>query len=245
MNCVILAAGLGSRMRGVSDSKPLSPVGGVPLIEHVVRRAAAGGADAFVVATGHEADRVEAFLTGLAERTGLPIDFARVADWTLPNGHSVLAAADRIEGDYLLLMADHLFDPAIVRGLLEDERDGAALVLAVDRNIAGPLIDIEDATKVALAADGGIAGIGKQLERYDAIDTGVFRATPALADAIRQAVAAGGAGSLSEGVQRLAAAGQALTMDVGAARWIDVDDPRMLALAERLVADEALRDIAA
>ena len=70
MNFLILAAGLGSRLREVSDSKPLTPVRGVPLIEHVVRAAAAGGATRFHVATGHEAERVEAFLSDLATRTG-------------------------------------------------------------------------------------------------------------------------------------------------------------------------------
>jgi choline kinase len=81
--------------------------------------------------------------------------------------------------------------------------------------------------------------IGKTLDAYDAIDTGLFLATPALAEAIRAAIGAGGSGSLSEGVQRLADAGLAVTVDIGAARWIDVDSPAMLALAETFVRDGA------
>ena len=42
MLCLIIAAGHGSRLRSLAPSKPLAPVAGVPLIEHVVRRAAAG-----------------------------------------------------------------------------------------------------------------------------------------------------------------------------------------------------------
>ena len=237
MNCLILAAGLGSRLREVSESKPLTPVGGVPLIEQVIRRAAAGGATRVMVVTGHEAHRVETFLAGLQFRLALPIGWERVEDWTQPNGHSVLTGASVLNGDYLLTMADHLFDPEIVERLLKERPAG--LALAVDRNLSGPLLDIDDATKVEVDDDGRIVRIGKALASYNAIDTGLFRTTPALAEAIRAAIDAGGSGSLSEGVQRLADAGLASTMDIGSARWIDVDSPAMLRLAETFVRDGA------
>ena len=224
MNCLIIAAGHGRRLRAVSPSKPLTPVAGVPLIEHVIRAAAAGGAGAFTIVTGHEAPRLEAFLATL---TDFSIRAVRVADWDLPNGHSVLAGAAAIAGDYLLMMSDHLFDPAIVSRLIA--APAAALTLAVDRDLAGPLLDIDDATKVETGAGGAIARIGKTLETYDAIDTGLFRATPALAAAI------GAGGSLSEGVQRLADAGMAATLDVTGLRWLDVDDAAALAKAEAML----------
>ena len=237
MNCLILAAGFGSRLRGISESKPLTPVAGIPLIEHVIRRAAAGGATRFLVVTGHEAERVEAFLAQLQFRLALPIGWERVEDWNRPNGYSVLAGASALNSDYLLSMADHLFDPAIVARLLE--RRGSRVTLAVDRSLSGPLLDIDDATKVDVASDGRISRIGKALASYNAIDTGLFLATPALAEAIRADIAAGGGGSLSEGMQRLAEAGLASTMDIGTSRWIDVDSPAMLALAETFVRDSA------
>jgi 1L-myo-inositol 1-phosphate cytidylyltransferase len=233
MNCLIIAAGHGSRLRDISPSKPLTPVAGVPLIEHVARAAAAGGATAFTVVTGHEAARLEAFLAVLSERLGLPIATVRIADWDKPNGHSVIAGAAAMSGDYLLTMSDHLFDPAIIRILLA--APPTALTLAVDRDLANPLLDMDDATKVALGPDGAILRIGKTLERFDAIDTGLFRATSALAEAILAAVADGGAGSLSEGVQRLADQGKAMTVEIEGARWLDVDDPVALAKAERML----------
>lgn len=224
MNCLIIAAGHGSRLRAVSSSKPLTPVGGVPLIARVVRAAALGGASAFTVVTGHEGARVEAYLATL---TDFRIRTVRVADWDLPNGHSVLAGAAAIQGDYLLTMADHLFDPEMVRRLIG--APPAELVLAVDRDLAGPLLDMDDATKVETDADGAIVRIGKTLERFDAIDTGLFRATPALAAAI-----GAGGGSLSDGVQRLADLGLAATADVTGLSWLDVDDEAALAKAEAL-----------
>jgi choline kinase len=230
VDCLIIAAGHGSRLREISPSKPLTPVAGVPLIERVIRSAAAGGATRFVVATGHEAARVEAFLAGLP----FDIEPARVADWDLPNGHSVLAGAARIAGDYLLTMSDHLFDPAIVARLIA--APPASLTLAVDRDLDGPLLDMDDATKVQVGEAGAIAAIGKMLTVFDAIDTGVFRVTPALAEAIEAAVAEGKAGSLSDGVQSLAARGEAMTLDVTGCAWLDVDDPIALGKAEAMLA---------
>ena len=234
MNCLILAAGYGSRLRAVSPSKPLTPVGGMPLVEHVIRAALAAGAREFVVVTGHEAERLEAFLAGMRSRLDISLQSVRTPDWDKPNGLSVAAGAALIEGEYLLLMSDHLFDPAIASSLIDTGSRGGALTLAVDRALSGPLLDIEDATKVEVDEGGRIVRIGKTIDRYNAIDTGLFLATPALADAIRDDVACGGGGSLSEGVQRLADQRMAMTLDIGARRWIDVDDPPSLELAEKL-----------
>ncbi len=234
MNCLILAAGQGSRLRELSPSKPLTPVAGIPLIEHVVTAAAAAGARNVLVVTGHEADRLEAFLATLPDRLGIALSWTRTADWTRPNGFSLLSGADRLDGDFLLTMADHLFDPEIARRLLRAAPKDTGLLLAVDRDLASPLLDMDDATKVETGAGGAIVRIGKTLAAFDAIDTGLFRVTPALADALRDDIAAGGGGSLSEGVQRLADQGRAHVVDVTGCRWLDVDDPRSLALAEQL-----------
>ena len=232
MKAIVLAAGLGSRL--AAPSKPLARVAGVPLIAHVVGAAAAGGVTDFTIVTGHAAAPLEAFLAGLAPRLGVTITPVRTGDWTRPNGWSVLTGAARIGGDYLLMMSDHLFDPAIARALI-GRGGGSDLVLAVDRVIGRPGLDLDDATRVKLDAAGRIVAIGKALAEYDAVDTGLFRAGPALAGAIREAIDAGGAGSLSEGVQRLADQGRADTLDVTGRFWLDVDDPPALARAEKML----------
>jgi 1L-myo-inositol 1-phosphate cytidylyltransferase len=224
MNCLILAAGQGSRLRDISDSKPLALVTGRPLIEHVVRAAAEAGAHRFTIVTGHQAEAVEDFAASLGPRLGVELACVRSPDWNLPNGHSVLAGAAAIDGDYLLLMADHLFEAGIARRLLATADPGAGLTLAVDRTLDNSWLDLDDATRVETGPGGAIVRIGKQLERFDAVDTGIFLATPALAQALREAIADGRAGSLSDGVQRLADEGRAGTIDVSGWRWLDVDD---------------------
>jgi choline kinase len=232
MEALIIAAGFGSRLRDISESKPLTPVAGITLLELGVRQAAAAGATRVVVVTGHEAARVEASLPALADRVAIPVVAERVADWSKPNGFSVMAGAARIDGNYLLMMADHIFSAGILKQLARTGGSDRGVTLAIDRRIASPLIDPDDATWVKMDEAGRIRAIGKTIAHYDAVDCGAFLATPELAAAIAEAVGSGRAGSLSDGMQHLADQGRAAAMDIGEAWWLDVDDPRAHALAE-------------
>jgi MurNAc alpha-1-phosphate uridylyltransferase len=60
MKAMILAAGVGERMRPLTDHtpKPLLPVAGVPLIEHQIRRLAQVGFDQLVINVSHLAQQI-------------------------------------------------------------------------------------------------------------------------------------------------------------------------------------------
>ena len=239
MDALIIAAGYGTRLRELSESKPLTPVGGVPLLELGVRQARAAGVQRVVVVTGHQAIEIEKFLPSLSDRVGIPVVSERVLHWSTPNGYSVMAGAAKISGDYLLMMADHIFESGILDRLAKQGTKCRGVTLAVDRRLDNPLIDPEDATWVKTDADGRIEAIGKTIADYDAVDCGAFLATPELALAIQAAITAGKSGSLSDGMQRLADAGRAATMDIGDSWWIDVDDPRAHAIAEEALSKAA------
>lgn len=234
MDALIIAAGYGSRLAEISPSKPLTPVCGVPLIEIGIRQAMIAGVTRVVVVTGHRADMVEAALADISLRLGIEVVPVRLADWSTPNGHSVMAGATRCDSDYLLMMADHMFEADILARLLAEGAPDRGVTLAIDRRVDNPLVDPDDATWVRMDDDGRILAIGKTIAPYDAVDCGAFLATPELAQAIREAIAAGKSGSLSDGMQILADKGRAATMDIDDAWWMDVDDPRAHALAEEL-----------
>lgn len=232
MKCVIIAAGQGLRLRDIAPLKPLAPLWGTPIIAHVIDCALAGGATEFVVVTGYEGDKLEKFLYSLAAARGLRLNCIRNPNWKASNGLSVAAASPVLAGKFLLLMSDHLFDPEIVRDLLRAGADAPGVMLAVDRRLDSPFVDLEDVTRVDVAPDGRIRRIGKLIDSYNAFDTGVFLASPKLIEAIEASVAAGGIGSLSEGMQRLASEGLAMARDIGDRFWIDIDDPAAFGLAE-------------
>lgn len=232
MDALILAAGYGSRLHSLSGSKPLTPICGFALLELGVLQAARAGASRIVVVTGHRAEDVEARLPEFAAKADVPIVAERLSDWSLPNGYSVMAGATRISGNYLLMMADHIFSRSILCNLAMQGAADRGITLAIDRHVTNPLVDPDDATWVNMGEGGFIHSIGKNIPDYNAVDCGAFLATSELAPAIAAAIADGLPGSLSDGVQRLADAGRAATMDIGGAWWLDVDDPRAHALAE-------------
>lgn len=242
MDALILAAGMGSRIRAVEPVKPLTSIHGRSLLDIAVCQLAGAGATRVFVATGYRGDEVAAALPGIARRAGIAVEARPVRDYREPNGHSVMAGAQGFAGDFLLVMADHILSRAVLAPLaaLAGPVDGA--VLAIDRRLSSPLIDPGDATWVATRADGTIRAIGKTISGYDAVDCGAFRAGPGLLDAIGAAVRDGAPGSLSDGMQRLADQGRATTVDIGDGWWIDVDDSHALDQA-RLMAPNRLPEI--
>lgn len=64
MKALIFAAGLGTRLRPITNSIPkaLVPVGGVPMLERVIRKIAAAGIDDFVVNAFHFKEKIIDFL---------------------------------------------------------------------------------------------------------------------------------------------------------------------------------------
>lgn len=237
LDAVIIAAGFGSRLRDLGPSKPLTLVEGIALLEIGIRQAAAAGIRRVTVVTGHEAERVEAALPLFARRAGIAVRAARIDDWSRPNGHSVMAGTAQVAGPFLLMMADHIFSTPILRSLTQQGSDDRGVTLAIDRRVAGPFIDPEDATWVRTHLDGRIEAIGKTIASYDAVDCGAFLATDELRTAIARAIAEGRPGSLSDGMQILAEQGRAATMDIGGHWWIDVDDPHMHGLAGQGIRD--------
>ena len=231
--CLIVAAGQGTRLRQIAPLKPLAEVVGVPLIERVIDNALEAGATEFVVVTGYEGDRLEGFLQALAARRGLDIKCVRNEKWTASNGLSVLAGEPLLGDRFALLMSDHLFDPTILRDLAAHDTEDGGVTLAIDRRLSNPLVNLDDVTQVDLGAGGKIRRIGKQIGRYNAFDTGLFMATPALFEAIRQDIAAGGSGGISGGMQILANQGLASTFDIADRFWLDVDDAIAFEHAER------------
>lgn len=100
---MVLAAGIGSRMRPLTDDRPkaLVEVAGKPLIDHVLDRLAEAGIETAIVNVHHFADMMEAHL---AQRTAAPrvvVSDERAA--LLDSGGGIKAARHLIGEDPILV----------------------------------------------------------------------------------------------------------------------------------------------
>lgn len=120
INVIILAAGLGTRMKS-RRAKVLHRAGGLTLVEHVINTAMElTPAERITVVVGHQADEVQA---ALAHR---PVQFVRQTEQK-GTGHAVLVCRDLLaqrSGYVIVLYGDGpLLSSTTVRRLFETQRD--------------------------------------------------------------------------------------------------------------------------
>jgi bifunctional UDP-N-acetylglucosamine pyrophosphorylase / glucosamine-1-phosphate N-acetyltransferase len=172
--CLILAAGLGTRMKS-SRAKVLHLVGGVPLICHPVALARELGAARVIAVLGHQRPQVQA---ALDERFGAGAVQVAEQREQLGTGHAVmqaLPALDGFEGAVVILSGDvpllqrdtvarlvQAYEPAGTLAFITMRAPGPHMYGRVVRDAAGAVVRIvehKDATPAERALDEVNSGI--------------------------------------------------------------------------------------
>ena len=133
MKAMVLAAGVGSRLRPLTDHCPkaLVEIAGVPMIEIVLRRLAAVGVRDVVVNVFHHAERVQEFLRGCTH-LDLSIRVAREAE-LLDTGGGLKNVSDFFAGSSAFFLHNvDVVSSVDLLALYEAHRDrGAMATLSV------------------------------------------------------------------------------------------------------------------
>jgi NDP-sugar pyrophosphorylase family protein len=135
MKALIFAAGLGTRLRPITDTMPkaLVPVGGVPMLERVLCKLRDAGIDSFVVNVHHFAEQIEAFLA--SHDFGVPVAISREEREPLETGGGIRHAAPLLastEARFLVHNVDILSNLDIRWLLAQDDPSNLATLLLID-----------------------------------------------------------------------------------------------------------------
>lgn len=141
MKSMIFAAGLGTRLKPITDTMPkaLVPVGGRPLIEHVTRKLKTSGVEEAVVNVHHFADMVEEWI---AHQDIMPIHVSDERELLLETGGGILKARRYLDGcgTFLVHNVDILSDLDIRWFASQVREDALAILLVSERETSRYLL---------------------------------------------------------------------------------------------------------
>ncbi|MFP4188679.1 MAG: bifunctional sugar-1-phosphate nucleotidylyltransferase/acetyltransferase [Halobacteriales archaeon] len=172
MKAVVLAAGRGTRMRPLTDTrpKPLLPVGATTLVENVMD-ACAPYVDGFVLVVGYMSDEVRERLGD--EHAGVSVEYVEQDD-RAGTADAVLRAENRVGPRFVVVNGDAVFSSSVVGRLVE--ADGNALsVKEVDEPSDYGVVEVDDgtATRIVEKPDkprSSLANAGVYVFDRDALD---------------------------------------------------------------------------
>lgn len=170
MKGVILAAGLGTRLRPITNNQPkcMVSVNGVTIIDKQISNLHEFGVTDIVVVGGYKADILKEHLSIYDGITF--VDNIRYAETN--NMYSLYMAYQHVNLDEFILMnADVYYDSAIIGGLLDVENTDKSMIAC---DLSGY---IDESMKITLNPHGIIDSISKTIpiDRYYAVSIDVYK----------------------------------------------------------------------
>ena len=242
MKGLVLAAGRGSRLGGLTERLPktlLTVAPGVTLLDLALRNLRSVGITEVTVVVGFAAQAVSELLPTLERTHGVIITLIhndRAETWN--NAYSAWLATEWLEEDTIMVNGDTLH-PAVVEELLlaaaaGDDRD---LLVAIDDE---KRLGAEE-MKVVLSTDGSILRINKAIPVSEAageyIGVTLIRSAgvPALRSALEATWRLDPGLYYEDGFQVMADLGHRIgTVAIGKAEWVEVDVPDDLERAREI-----------
>lgn len=143
MKAIILAGGLGTRLRPLTDNipKPLLPIKGKPIIEHAILNFKKHGIVDIILSIGYRADQIKEYF-GDGSKWGVNIGYC-VEEEPLGTGGAIRKAATGLEETFLVINGDNLADFDWKELVLTHQRTNGKITLA--------LFPVENVTQFGIA----------------------------------------------------------------------------------------------
>ena len=143
MNAFIFAAGLGTRLKPLTDTMPkaLVPVGGKPLLAHVIEKLKAAGCKKIVINIHHFGDMIIDYVKS-QNNFGVEILFSDERQMLLETGGAIKHAVDLLGDEPFLIHNVDILSNVDLKALIaaHSEADSAATLLVSKRNSTRALL---------------------------------------------------------------------------------------------------------
>ncbi len=157
---VILAAGIGDRLRPFTDTHPkcLVTVVGVPILENTLLRLSEVGTTEVVLVVGHFGDMIKSRFGD--EFEGMSITYVVSEDFrTTNNIYSLWLARSHLTEDVLLLEADVFFERAVLDRLISSGPGNHAAVAQHQSWMSGTVVSLDEDSHIAALFDSHHQGV--------------------------------------------------------------------------------------
>ncbi len=172
MEAFILCGGKGTRLRPYTYKlpKPMLPLGGKPILEHMLDHLKSGGITEITLFTGYLKETIRGYF-GDGRKFGLKLSYVEEEEERGTAG--ALLHAERPTDTFLVTMGDHLSDFNINEMLASHRKSGCIATMAV--------LDFETQIEygvVRIAPDGKVKGFDEKPRLKHSINTGIYILEP-------------------------------------------------------------------
>ena len=146
MQAIILAAGMGRRLKKLTESLPkcMVSVNGIPLIERMLKQLDQYDLEKIILVTGHQGDKLHSFADSLSLHT--PITYIDNPDYqTTNNIYSLYLAREHLlMDDTLLLESDLIFEQEVLTQIIEHPYPNLALTAPFESWMDGTVVLLDE-----------------------------------------------------------------------------------------------------
>ncbi len=231
MDVLILAAGLGTRMKEITKEIPkgLIQIAGREILfrnlYYIFKHSPYPIKNIVIVTNPKYKSTYLEFFEKFKKQVGREFNLKIVLN-EFPekgNGYSLFLAGDKVSEKFILLMSDHLYEEEFIKLALSQGKG-----LIVDK--IGKFIDRDEATRVEIE-NGKVKKIGKKLSHFHAFDTGFFILDKSIFNSASKLAKEKEKIELSEVIE----CAKVPITEINGLFWMDVDTPEEKRKAEKLL----------
>lgn len=146
MQAIILAAGMGRRLKKLTENQPkcMVTVNGIPMIERMMKQLDHCHLDRIIIVTGHKGEELQSFVSSLPLST--PVTYIDNPVYkTTNNIYSLYLAKDQLlMDDTILLESDLIFEQEVLTQIINDPYPNLALVAHFESWMDGTVVLLDE-----------------------------------------------------------------------------------------------------